>query len=91
MVVVIDERDEFTHSSQKQEYKENYEHLADLLGTKITTMAHPCGKYDEDTLKILGDLGISIGFRSNMSNATTGSLLELPREDQSNIIKMIEN
>ena len=83
--------DEFTYSSQKQEYKNNYEQLADLLGSKITAMAHPCGKYDEDTLKILGDLGISIGFRSNMSNATTGSLLELPREDQSNIIKMIEN
>ena len=53
-------------------------------------MSHPFGNYDSNTLKILQDLGIKIGFRSNTSIKEIKSNLEIPREDHANILKIIQ-
>ena len=78
-----------THDEQKTEYRQNQEILKTILGqhSKITAMSHPCGNYNEDTLDILKEMGITIGFRSNMAIPDIKSPLEIPREDHANILK----
>lgn len=75
---------------QEEEYKKNVEHLRGILNQDIISMSHPCGNYDSNTLKILKDLGIKIGFRSNTSIEAIKSNLEIPREDHTNILKFIQ-
>lgn len=76
-------------SAQEYEYKQNYKHLSKLINKKIETMAHPCGDYNNDTLKILNEMDINIGFRSNMSINEIRSSLEIPREDHANIFQLM--
>jgi len=76
-------------SEQEKEYKLNFDFLHNLLGEKPQTMSHPCNSYNSDTLKILNNLGVKVGFRANMEMGDF-SKLEFPREDHANIIKEIE-
>ena len=77
---------------QLVEYTKNLEHLESLIGKgSIVSMSHPCGDYNEDTLKILTDLRIKIGFRSSLSPTAIGSNLEVPRDDHANIFKEMRN
>lgn len=73
---------------QRREYSANYEYLKNLLGASPTTMAHPSGSYSQDTLNLLQQLGIAIGFCNTMLVSGT-SQLELPREDHANIKKAL--
>ena len=50
-------------------------------------MSHPCGNYNDDTLKILDEMGIQIGFRSNVNIKEIKSKLEVPRENHTNVFK----
>ena len=81
-----------SYLKQLEQYKENLFHLKEILGhSNITSMSHPCGEYNSDSLKILKRLGVKIGFRSNMSTQEIKSSLEIPREDHSNILKLIKS
>lgn len=72
--------------SQRREYRENFEHLAGLLGKKPRAMSHPCNSYNQDTFDILRELGIVLGFRANMAKPVA-SPFEHPREDHSNLVR----
>jgi len=72
---------------QRTEYFKNYQHLSSVIGKPITSMAHPCGNYNDDTLKVLDELGIEIGFLSNCNVNKIKSKFEIPREDHANILK----
>ena len=74
---------------QEIEYKQNYDFLNTKLGQKPKTVSHPCNSYSSDTLSILRDLDIEIGFRANMENHLY-SEFEFPREDHANVIRRIE-
>lgn len=76
---------------QLEEYTQNYQHISDITGVAPSAMSHPCGNYNDDTLAILGSLGVNIGFRSNMAIKSIRSNLEIPREDHSNIMKEMKN
>jgi len=77
-----------TADQQLKEYHQNFTHLSKVLKTsEITSMSHPCGRYNMDTLSLLKGMGIQIGFRSNMSVKDIKSPLEIPREDHANIFK----
>ena len=76
-----------TRAQQLFEYQKNYEQLTQLIGKPIKAMSHPCGDYNENTLNILSELKITIGFRSNMSVQSIQSRFEIPREDHANILK----
>ncbi len=68
---------------QLDQYTKNLTHLESLVGEgAIVSMSHPCGDYNEDTLKILTDLGIKIGFRSNLNRTDIKTNMEIPRGDQ---------
>jgi len=70
---------------QRKEYRENFEHLRGVLGEPPEAMSHPCNSYTRDTLSVLRELGISLGFRANMEGGG-GSELEYPREDHANLL-----
>ena len=71
---------------QQQEYQKNYTHLSAIVGD-IVSMSHPCGDYNNDTLKILDQLGIRIGFRDNLSTTIIKGKFEVPRNDHVMILK----
>ncbi|ABO18058.1 polysaccharide deacetylase family protein [Prochlorococcus marinus] len=83
--------DNLPYQQQNEEYQKNLYHLKKVLNVeKIESMSHPCGRYNGDTLDILKDIGIKVGFRSNMSIKETKNSLEIPREDHSNILSRIK-
>ena len=77
-------------SEQHNEYAMNKKYLESLMGREVTTMSHPCGDYSSDTLDILRDLGIILGFRSNSISLSNRSALEFPRANHIEILKLIE-
>lgn len=75
---------------QKAQYERNYEHLQRVCGRKPVSMSHPLNSYNAKTLKILRDLKIICGFRSNMTPAAktiNPTRLEFAREDATNILR----
>lgn len=75
---------------QHEEYFKNKSHLETILNSKkINSMSHPCGSYNKETLSLLNKLGIKLGFRSNTKIKNIVSLLEIPREDHTNILERI--
>ena len=57
-------------------------------------MSHPNGSYNKDTIKILTDLGIELGFKQIMTiepekgmTKINNSFLEIARQDHAGIIK----
>ncbi len=74
---------------QKEEYIKNKDHLKSLIDQPLLTIAHPCGSYNRSTFKILDELGIKIGFRSNFKKLEHTSL-EYPRMDHNHIIKLLD-
>ncbi|QDT98496.1 polysaccharide deacetylase family protein [Gimesia aquarii] len=73
---------------QRNEYETNYDTLNQLLNSASVSMSHPCNSYNNDTIEILNDLEIKIGFRSNMKEHPLTNL-EFPREDHANIMERI--
>lgn len=74
---------------QREEYSRNFEHLKKITGVVPSCMAHPCNSYNSDTLRILTELGIRLGFCSNLRGG--GTALEIPREDHGNLVKAMKN
>lgn len=78
-----------SYKNQLEEYTKNYEFINSITNEKINSMSHPLGNYNNDTLKILKKLEIKVGFRDSLFPSSIKSALEIPREDHSNIIKVI--
>jgi peptidoglycan/xylan/chitin deacetylase (PgdA/CDA1 family) len=76
-----------SREAQVREYTINYDFLKNITGTDARIVAHPCGQYSETTLEILQQLGVGVGFRSSLKIPYAKSLLEIPRENHSNILK----
>ena len=72
---------------QRQEFQTNQEILGNALRFKPTMMAHPCGSYSSETIRVLEELGVTLGFRSSLTPGNFSSNLEIPREDHSNLMK----
>ena len=60
-------------------------------------MSHPCGSYNEDTLQILKELGIELGFKNLMTiekekkmKKLNNSSLEIARENHSIILDIMK-
>ena len=65
---------------QAAEYRRNLEILQTMVSVAPTVMAHPTNSYNDDTLQLLRDLGVRLGFRSNLAMREHGPL-EHPRRD----------
>ena len=86
-----------TYSEQKNEYENCLSSISNILGKpkeKIKYMSHPCGSYNNNTLEILKELGIELGFKQIMTieaeknmKKINNSSLEIAREDHATIYK----
>ena len=58
---------------------------------KFNTMSHPCGSYNNNTLKILRKFKVEVGFLAKMleKNKKKFSMFEIPRQDHADIIKKL--
>ena len=73
---------------QNENYKTNKHILEDVLKKDVFSMSHPCNSYNNDTLEILTNFNIEIGFRANMRTAFNSNL-EIPRIDHAEILKLL--
>ncbi len=78
--------EKLNYNAQAEEYERNFKLLRKITNQNPFTVAHPLGSYNRDTLVILSNLRIQIGFRSNPKNIFIGSsakekMLQLPRID----------
>jgi len=83
-----------SYSKQLEEYNKNYLHVKRVCNGDIVSASHPSNSYDYNTIRILEDLGILCGFRSNMI-APEGMRInpnpfEIAREDHSNILRKMD-
>ena len=89
--------EKLSYDEQKREYEICLSLISDILDkpkNKIKCMSHPCGSYNADTLKILKELGIELGFKQIMTiepekgmKKINNSFLEIAREDHADIFK----
>tara|TARA_Y100000991_G_scaffold215711_1_gene207731 strand:- start:26203 stop:27114 length:912 start_codon:yes stop_codon:yes gene_type:complete len=84
--------DNLNYDKQEKEYSTNLYFLENIIGkNKVRSMSHPCGRYNSDTLKILNNLNVIIGFGSNLKTKNTNNNLEIPREDHINILNSLKS
>lgn len=76
------------YREQYEEYSRNKDRLEQIIGRSIKCMSHPCNSYNEDTLNILKDLGIRLGFRADYDPAYDSDL-EVPRIDHANLLRSL--
>jgi len=87
------------YDEQRYEYEKNLSSISNILNkpqNEIKCMSHPCGSYNNDTLEILKELGIELGFKQIMNfepekgmKRVNNSFLEIAREDHADIYKRI--
>ena len=68
-------------SDQRKEYTINQQFLSRITCDEVNTVSYPCGSYNQDTLEVLSEIGIKMGFRASMEVREIKSPLEIPRED----------
>ena len=89
--------EKLSYDEQKNEYEKNLSLISSILDkpkNEIKCMSHPCGSYNADTLEILKELGIELGFKQIMSiepekgmKKINNSFLEIARQDHADIFK----
>ena len=90
-----------SYDEQLNQYQNNISILSDVIKinkTDIKYMSHPNGSYNKDTIKILTELGIELGFKQIMTiepekgmTKINNSFLEIARQDHAAIIKMMSD
>jgi len=78
---------------QKNDYQKCLKKISGILNKQVNDikfMSHPCGSYNNDTLKVLEDLGIEMGFREIMLKKKNFTSLELPRQDHMEIYNRLK-
>lgn len=93
--------EEMNYQDQFKEYSDNLNHLNLIIGDphfKIQTMSHPCGSYNLDSLNILKNLNINLGFKQIMTveknknmKKVNNSSLEIARIDHALLLRRLRN
>tara|TARA_B110000483_G_C18175834_1_gene535048 strand:- start:806 stop:1735 length:930 start_codon:yes stop_codon:yes gene_type:complete len=91
--------EKLNYNEQKNEYVKCLSIISDIINKpkkEIKFMSHPCGSYNNDTLEILKELGIELGFKQIMTiepeksmKKINNSFLEIAREDHAIIYKQM--
>ena len=89
--------EKMNYDEQKNEYEKclsSFSTILDKPKNQIKSMSHPCGSYNNDTLTILKELGIELGFKQIMTiepekgmKKVNNSFLEIARQDHADIYK----
>ena len=83
------------YNQQFQEYNTNLKVLCEILKKPrhyFSSMSHPCGSYNNNTLKVLRKLDIQVGFIERMTDINTNHhhKFKIPRQDHSDILSMMK-
>ncbi len=88
-----------SYDQQREEYQNCIISISKIIQkseNSIKSMSHPCGSYNSDTLKILENLNIDLGFKNTMlkekkrgNGKINNSKFEIARQDHTNILKKI--
>ena len=91
--------EKLSYDEQKKEYEKclySVSKILDIPKNEIKYMSHPCGSYNKDTLEVLKELGIELGFKQIMTieeekgmQKVNNSSLEIARNDHADILTMI--
>ena len=91
--------EKLSYDEQKNEYEKCLSLISSILDkpkNEIKYMSHPCDSYNENTLQILKELGIELGFKAIMKiepeknmKKINNSFLEIARQDHADIYKMM--
>lgn len=88
--------EKLSYKEQFKQYTNNLNVISSILKCKTTdiiSMSHPCGSYNSNTLKILENLGIKIGFKHSMLNENikkiNNSKFEIARQDHKEVMRMM--
>jgi len=68
-----------SRDDQFKEYLDNLNYIFETTGQLADSMSHPMGSYNNDTLSVLRELGVLIGYRADKTKGPT--TLEYPRID----------
>ncbi len=89
--------EKLNYDEQKNEYEKCLYSISKILDkpkNEIKYMSHPCGSYNNDTLEILKELGVELGFKQIMTiekekgmKKLNNSFLEIARQDHAQIYK----
>ena len=89
--------EKLNYDEQKNEYEKCLSLISNFLDkpkNQIKSMSYPCGSYNNDTLEVLKELGIELGFKQTMNveaekgmKQINNSFLEIAREDHATILK----
>jgi len=89
--------EKFTYDEQKNEYEQCLSVISKILNKSkndVKYISHPCGSYNSNTLAILKELGIELGFKQIMTiepekgmKKINNSFLEIARQDHAEIFK----
>jgi len=86
---------DLTLEEQRVQYGRNFAHIAAVTGRAPQAVSHPLNSYNQDSLAVLQELGIRVGFRANLSPAPRGGVntgpLELAREDAADLLAMVRS
>lgn len=79
-----------SYDEQYRDYKQNKSILEEICNKQIVSVSYPGGLYSNDTLSVLNELNIHIGFVDNMQIQTINNRMLIPREDHANIIRYLD-
>ena len=78
-----------SYKKQYKDYKKNYDFLLKNFNIRTSSMSHPFGRYNKNSIKVLKRLGIKIGFLST-STKYKKSNLEISRVDHNYYLDKIK-
>jgi peptidoglycan/xylan/chitin deacetylase (PgdA/CDA1 family) len=89
--------EKLNYDEQRNEFEKCLSLISNFLNkpkNEIKSISYPCGSYNNDTLAVLKELGIELGFQNTMIvepekgvKKVNNSFLEIAREDHAKIFK----
>ena len=59
------------YKEQWEEYYMNKIQLEKVIGERAVSVSYPCNEYNSDTIRIMREFDIEIGFRANIKDLQT--------------------
>lgn len=76
---------DYDYDKQYEEYRMCKSILEEIIGKTVEVVSYPCNAFNDDTTRIMEQLGMTLGFTAT-KNDSNGQLY-LPREDHANILR----
>lgn len=76
---------EFSFNDQLADYALNKKLLEQITGKNITSVSYPCGNFNDETLTIMKDLNVVLGFRNSVYDKEIPTNLKMPRVDSASV------